>query len=145
MTTLVEGNCVAKKSMLIDMNFWELIKHLRRWLSNLNRANKERKKQSIESLRSVIIATRNTAIYLREISDAGKHSHSKEAKLSEQWTRLGFQLSDLGLTKLARRCEITGRYWSDPNQFDEEFLKKADISLERMEKLARQMVAEVER
>lgn len=127
------------------MSLWELLKHLRQWLSNLKRASEERKKQSIEALRSVIIASRGTATYLREISDTGKQSHSKEAKLSEQWTRLGFQLSDLGLTKLARRCEITGRYWSDPNQFDEGFLKKADISLERMEKLARQMVAEIER
>lgn len=126
------------------MSIWELLKHLRQWLSNLNRASKERKAQSLEALRSVIVASRSTATYLREIRDTGKQSHSKEAKLSEQWTRLGFQLSDLGLTKLARRCEITGRYWSDPNQFDEEFLKKADISLERMEKLARQMVAEVD-
>lgn len=122
------------------MSLWELLKHLRQWLSNLKRASEDRKKQSIEALRSVIVVSRSTAVYLREISDTGKKSHSKEAKLSEQWTRLGFQLTDLGLTKLARRCEITGRYWSDPSLFDEEFLEKADISLERMEKLARQIL-----
>ena len=84
-------------------------------------------------------------VYIREIHDTGQQSHSTERKLSEQWTRLGFQLSDLGLATLAKRCEIKGRYWSDPNQFEDGFIEKADIGLERMEQLARQMVAEIKR
>ena len=41
-------------------------------------------------------------------------------------------LSDLGLSKLARRCEISGRYWADPSTFDAVFLDKADVGLERL-------------
>lgn len=124
---------------------WELFKHLGRWLANLRRAGDQRKRESVDALRSVIVAARNTAAYIRRLDDTGKASHATEAKLSEQWTRLGFQLKDLGLTKLAKRCDISGRYWSNPDQFDAHFLEKADVSLERMEQLARQLVAEIER
>ncbi|WP_317931791.1 hypothetical protein [Halioxenophilus sp. WMMB6] len=127
------------------VSLWELIRHLKQWLINLTRANSARKQQSITALRSVIIAARSTAAYVRALNDTGRQSHSTEATLSEQWTRLGFELSDLGLEKLAKRCEIKGRYWADPAQFDDDFLAKADVSLQRMEQLARQLVAEIER
>jgi hypothetical protein len=61
------------------------------------------------------------------------------------WTELGFRLEDLDLLKLAKRCDIKGKYWADPVHYDSEFLNKADVGLERMEQLARQMVPEIER
>jgi hypothetical protein len=41
---------------------------------------------------------------------------------------------------LTKRCDIKGKYWADPVHYDSEFLNKADVGLERMEQLARQMV-----
>ncbi|WP_134056693.1 hypothetical protein [Rheinheimera aquimaris] len=131
--------------LVTGVSLWELIKHLKQWLANLKRASDQRKNQSVNALRSVIIAARNTTAYIRQINESGVQSHATEARLSEQWTRLGFELNDLGLSKLAKRCEVKGRYWADPNQFDDSFLEKADISLVRMEQLARQMVSEIER
>lgn len=122
----------------------ELFKHLKSWLANLTRAGSQRKTQSVYALRSVIIAARNTTAYIRQINTNAEQCFATEAKLSEEWTRLGFELSDLGLYKLAKRCEIKGRYWADPNQFNDSFLEKADINLVRMEQLARQMVSEIE-
>lgn len=124
---------------------WELFKHLRQWLVNLNRASTQRKRESIAALRAVTLAARATRVYLRRIADTGHTDHAEEARLSQMWTELGFQLKDLRLGALAKRCEVTGRYWSDPAQFDREFLDKADVGLERMEQLARQLVAEIER
>lgn len=132
-------------ALITDISLWALIKHLKSWLTNLRRAGDERKRQSIKALRAVIIAARNTRAYLRKMTDTGKQDHSEEAKLAQKWTELGFVLKDLGLGTLAKRCDITGRYWADPQQFDCEFLDKADVGLERMEQLARQMVAEIER
>jgi hypothetical protein len=60
------------------------------------------------------------------------------------WTELGFRLNDLKLTKLAKRCDIKGRYWADPARYDSNFLEKADVGLERMEQLARQMISKIE-
>jgi hypothetical protein len=60
------------------------------------------------------------------------------------WTELGFRLRDLDLARLAKRCEINGRYWADPEQFDDDFLRKADAGLARMEQLARQLISRVE-
>ena len=130
---------------LADSSLWELVKHLKQWLINLRRAGRARKRESIDALRAVIVAARATRVYLRRLAANGQHDHDEEARLARLWTELGFVLADLGLGALAKRCDVSGRYWSDPAQFEREFLDRADIGLERMEQLARQMVAEVER
>jgi hypothetical protein len=131
--------------LITDISLWELVKHLKQWLLNLRRAGSKRKLQSIRALRSVIVATRHTRVYVRQLHDSSQQSHTTEAELSIKWTNLGFELHDLGLNKLAKRCEISGRYWANPGQFDADFLQKADVGLERMEQLARQMVADIAR
>jgi hypothetical protein len=123
--------------------WWELFKHLRQWLVNLDRAGEKRKRESIEALRAVTLAARATRVYLRRLADTAQADHAEEARLSQMWTRLGFQLKDLGLGALAKRCDVSGRYWADPSQFDREFLDRADVGLERMEQLARRLLAEL--
>ena len=132
-------------SVISDISLWELFRHLRQWLNNLNRAGSERQRQSIEALRAVVVAARHTQVYVRLLNDTAKQDHAQEATLSEKWTELGFRLTDLGLSKLAKRCDIKGRYWANPASFDSDFLQRADVGLVRMEQLARQMVAEIER
>ena len=127
-------------AVISDLSLWELFKHLRQWLGNLSRAGTERKRQSTEALRAVVVAARHTQVYLRQLEDSGQQNHATEAQLAEMWTDLGFRLIDLGLTKLAKRCDIKGRYWADPDQFNDEFLQKADVGLESMEQLARQLM-----
>ncbi|MEM7565561.1 MAG: hypothetical protein AAF353_21415, partial [Pseudomonadota bacterium] len=99
----------------------------------------------IDALRSVVKAARQTRTYVRYLDDHGTQNHHKEAELSELWTALGFRLEDLGLSALAKRCDISGRYWSDPQQFEPGFLKRADIGLARMEKLSRNLINELTR
>ena len=132
-------------ALITDISLWALIRHLRLWLTNLRRAGDERKRQSIKALRAVIVATRHTKAYLRKLSETAQQDHAEEARLAQKWTELGFVLQDLGLGALAKRCDITGRYWADPQQFERGFLDKADVGLARMEQLARQLVAEIER
>ena len=132
-------------AVITDISLWELIRHLKQWLTNLNRASNERQRQSVEALRAVVIAARHTQAYVRRLADTANQDHAQEAKLSEMWTELGFRLNDLGLSRLAKRCDIKGRYWADPGRFDSEFLHKADVGLERMEQLARQMLVQFER
>ncbi len=122
---------------------WDIFKHVRSWLANLNRAGVSRKKQSIKALRGVITAARATAVYLRHIKDSGQPNHQTEAHLSVLWTELGFALEDIGIDKLAKRCQIKGMLWANPKQYDKDFIIKADVSLERMEQLARQILNQV--
>ena len=128
-----------------DIGLWQLIRHLKQWLLNLRRAGLERKRESIRALRAVILAARRTRAYLRQRKSGAAADHAEEAKLSATWTQLGFDLADLGLGKLAKRCDISGRYWADPAQFEREFIERADIGLRRMEQLARQTLAEIGR
>ncbi len=125
-----------------ETSLWQLFRHLKQWLTNLRRAGQARRRESLEALRAVIVAARRTRVYLRELAEVGRRNHARETELAETWTRLGFVLRDLGLGKLAKRCDLSGRYWSDPAQFDDDFLERADIGLARMEQLARQLVAE---
>jgi hypothetical protein len=131
-------------AVISDISLWELFKHLRQWLGNLSRAGSERKRQSIEALRAIVVAARHTQVYVRQLEGSGRQNHVTEAQLAEMWTDLGFRLTDLGLSKLAKRCDIKGRYWADPDQFNDEFLQKADVGLERMEQLARQLIASID-
>ena len=127
-----------------DISLWQLLKHLSQWLGNLSRAKQQRQRESIEALRAVVLAARHTQAYLRQLEDTGNQDHATEAKLAGLWTELGFRLIDLGLGKLAKRCDIRGRYWANPKNLDADFLQRADIGLERMEQLARQLLAKVE-
>jgi hypothetical protein len=123
----------------------ELLNHATRWLSNLRRANSQRQIQSIKALRKVITASRETAVYLRQLASTRKSDHATERHLAVLWTELGFALEDLGLDRLAKRCHVTGKHWSDPTFYDQDFLAKADVSLERMEQIARNLLSDLER
>jgi len=108
--------------------------HTTKWIANLKRARKERREQSRYALKNVILAVRETATYIRQLSETGKQDHGREADLSVLWTDLSIDLKYLGLTNLAHRCNIKGRYWSNPKQFNEEFLQQANIKLEDIER-----------
>lgn len=145
-----------------------LFANLGRYLANLARAGSGRKHESRKALQGVILATRQTRIYLRALNDgkkkkkrvgkkrsnadgaknkktAGKRSgskasardYAKEEQLSLLWTRLSFELRELGVMTLAKRCDIAGRYWTDPDNFSLDFLTQARARLEDLEQEAR--------
>jgi hypothetical protein len=130
--------------LINSASLYALFKHGLQWLGNLRRAKRSRLEESVGALRQVITASRETAVYLRQVKETGKPDHSVERHLTVLWTQLGFTLKDLGLDKLAKRCQVTGMRWADPARFDKEFLDKADVSLERMEQLARAILAGIE-
>ena len=128
---------------LTEAGLWALLRHAGRWIANLSRAGQRRRLQSREALRTVIQAARRTRSYVRHLKRRQQADPETEADLAELWTTLGFRLQDLGLGSLGKRCDIKGRYWADPAQFDQQFLLRADVSLERIERLARELLAEI--
>ena len=132
-------------ALITEVSLWSLLRHAGRWLGNLRRAGVERKRESRAALRAVIRAARRTRTYLRHLERQQSADAAIEADLADLWTRLAFRLEDLDLGKLAKRCDIRGRYWADPEQFDSEFLARADVGLERIEQLARQLLDEVKK
>ena len=123
----------------------DLFNHGFKWLTNLRRARNERKQASIHALRQVVTASRETAVYIRQLNENGNRNHDTERHLSLLWTELGFTLEDLSISKLAKRCQIKGKHWSEPGHYDKDFLDKADVSLDKMEKLAHELLAEINR
>jgi len=119
---------------------WGIFKNVRSWLANLNRAGNDRKRESIIALRGIITASRETAVYIRQVKAYGKQDYATENHLSLLWTELGFALEDLKINKLAKKCQIKGKHWSNPDHYDQDFIEKADVSLDRMEQLAREIL-----
>jgi len=113
-----------------------VLTHVKRWISNLKRAGSERKAQSRKALRSVILAVRETQVYVRKLKEGGRKSIKTEKALSLRWTNLSFDLQDIGLKKLSNRCRVTGKYWADPGTFEKDFLSKLAKRLDEIEQFA---------
>lgn len=123
----------------LEMSASELIgvlTHVKRWISNLRRAGKKRKAESRKALRSVILAVRETQVYIRHLKDDGRKSIKIERTLSLRWTELSFALEDIGLHKLASRCRVTGKYWANPDGIDHAFLLELADKLNEIELLS---------
>ena len=127
-------------TMVTQATLVALINHLIKWIANLSRAKPERKQQSIDALQRVILAVRETAVYIRHLNDTGERERPAETNLASLWKELGFTFRDLDLNTLARRCEIKGKYWSDPTHYDQEFLDMADIKLDSIERSAAELL-----
>ncbi len=113
-----------------------VLTHVKRWISNLRRAGKERKAESRKALRSVILAVRETQVYIRHTTDGGKKSIKTEKALSLRWTELSFELEDIGLIRLGNKCSITGKYWANPDGIDYSFLPELADKLNEIEQLS---------
>lgn len=120
-----------------------LIANLGRYLANLARAGKKRREESRRALQGVIRATRQTRVYARQLEASGKRDFSREEKLSATWTDLSFELRSLGVSALAKRCDIAGGYWSDPENFSDDFLDKARVRLQDLELEAKTLLAQL--
>lgn len=131
--------------VMTAVEWLDLLTHVKQWVSNLLRARTKRKAESKKALRSVLLAVRETEIYVRKLKEGGKKSIKAEEKLSMRWTNLSFLLEDLKLEKLAKRCEIKGRYWANPSRYDSDFLNKAGTRLPEVERVAVLALAEIDR
>ncbi len=130
--------------LLTPTAIWKLIKHASQWLVNLRRASKKRQLESISALRKVILAARKTTVYVRQLDDTKQRHYPTEDELARLWTELSFELEDINVPKLAKRCSINGKQWADPKSMDKEFLDKADAGLDRIEQLASHLLAELQ-
>ena len=111
------------------------VNHVGSWVTNLLRAREERKRESREALKAVIMAIVETQIYLRVLRKRGKRAKSEETEkdLALKWTELSLKVRELKLEKLTKRCEEIGKYWADPALLDKDFNEKIDNKLKELE------------
>lgn len=122
-----------------------IITHIKKWVTNLLRAKKERKKQSREALEAVILAIIETQTYLGDIKERGKKAKSKktEKNLALLWTGLSLKVRSIKLEKLADSCKDLGKYWADPSLFSKEYLKSINSNLSEIEKRAENILDQI--
>ena len=126
--------------LVTSISLWDLVKHAKSWIINLKRAQDSRKNQSKAALRKVIVVTRKTRVYIRQLIDVDSREHSKEAELTEIWTELGYILEDLNLKELSQKCLNKGTYWSDPGTLNKKNLEKTNNALKKIEQLATEIL-----
>ena len=126
--------------LVTSISLWDLVKHAKSWIINLKRAQDSRKNQSKAALRKVIVVTRKTRVYIRQLIDVDSREHSKEAELTEIWTELGYILEDLNLKELSQKCLNKGTYWSDPETLNKKNLEKTNNALKKIEQLATEIL-----
>lgn len=120
----------------------EIADHVGKWLVNLKRAGEERQLQSLRAVNKVVSLVRKTMAYSRGLK-AGKQDFNTEADLAAEWSELSFELAQLKLHALAKKCDLMSRYWANPEQFSPAFLAEADISFETVERLARDLTIQI--
>ncbi|MGR8947838.1 MAG: hypothetical protein ACU84Q_07315 [Gammaproteobacteria bacterium] len=120
-----------------------LFTHLKKWASNLRRANIERKSESMATLQAVTPAVRKTAVFCPKLKRRGERNEENEEELSLSWTNLGFRLDELNLGSLAKQCQISGKDWSDPEHYSADILATADVSLDAIKKFAFSLLQEI--
>lgn len=128
-------------SAITESTLKALLANLGRYMANLARAGQKRREESRKALQDVIRATRQTKVYLRALEAHGRRDYDKEARLSDSWTELSFELRKLDVKALAKRCDIAGGYWSDPDKFSDSFLSRAKVRLQDLEMEARAILA----
>ncbi len=122
--------------------YWEVAKHLKKWVTNLKRARENRKNESIEALRQVIVASRGMRIYINEWKE-GVRDYPSEKQLSEEWTKLGFLVKDLGLQDLSNKCDELALKLTMIDQVGKETVEKTREALVSIEERAREILNEV--
>lgn len=118
----------------------ELLGHLGRWLGNLRRAGDDRQQASRQALQQVVLAVRETTVYAPAFA-LGTLAAKEQIAVAQRWTSLGFELEQLGLALLAKRCHLLGRQWADPTAVAPELLNSAGARLDEIERQARALLA----
>lgn len=128
--------------IVVVKNGAALAGHIAKWLANLNRAKEDRKRQSLLAVNKVVVLVRKTMVYSRALKQGSK-DFNVESNLATEWSELAFELSNLKLDALAKKCDLKGRYWADPEGFSKDFLFEADISFQTVDRLARNISVKV--
>lgn len=128
--------------MELSASDWlQLIRHVKQWLANLSRAGTQRKRASKQALRAVVLAVRETEAYVTDLTDGHPPSRQRERDIAILWARLAFELEDLGIDRLAKVCQIKGKYWATRKKdgssaYTDDFLRKAGTRLSDIERAA---------
>jgi hypothetical protein len=69
--------------------------------------------------------------------------YAREPEISIEWTDLSFELDNLGLKALAKKCRVKGWYWETQGRFDSAFLAKAQVSFAEVENAARRLLSDI--
>ncbi|MCJ8321280.1 MAG: hypothetical protein MJK12_16695 [Colwellia sp.] len=117
--------------------------HIIKWVANLGRAGDLRKNESRACLEKVILAVIKTKAYCSSLDDGEQIDHAKESEIAVEWRSLSMELERLKLLKLAKKCKVKSWYWEDQGRFDAEFLQKAQVGFEQVERTASLLLRDI--
>jgi len=123
--------------------FIEFTVALARWIKGIANRSEERKAEVRAALRQVVVAVRETSAYIAHLEEGGARSHQRDAQLAATWETLHQELRAVGVNGLAKRCYVKGRIWARDRTLTDEYVARADVKLEAVERLANAALAKV--
>lgn len=89
------------------------------------RLQDERGQRAVEA---ILRAVNETKLYVSALARGEERRRNLEGDLSRYWTSAASALHGID-DDLARRCQLKGAYWTDPDAWSDQQLKKARILL----------------
>jgi hypothetical protein len=85
----------------------------------------ERGQRAVEA---ILRAVNETKLYISSLERGEKRRRDREEDLSRHWTTAAAALHGIN-EDLARRCQLKGQYWTEPDAWNGQQLQKARILL----------------
>ena len=123
---------------------------LRSWLRDRRQEDAALGREEKQAIRALYVAANETRLYFNRIerprfSRAGKNREpfgrniEAEEELSRLWLEASVEVREFS-PNLAMRCFEKAGYWSDPEQWTDEEIKRANISLNGMLESAKKLI-----
>jgi hypothetical protein len=95
---------------------------------------KDRQQRNL-ALVAVLTAANQTHGYIRATQEGAPRDIEREHALSNLWDICSIELEQFD-ADIARRCQLKGQYWRDPEQWSVTDINETRIGLERVQKEA---------
>ena len=80
------------------------------------------------AVEAILRAVNETKLYVSSLARGEERRREHEGDLSRYWTSAAVALHGID-DDLARRCQLKGEYWTDPDSWDKQQLEQARILL----------------
>jgi hypothetical protein len=108
-----------------------LLADLRKWIQQARARKQLRDERGQRAVEAILRAVNETTVYIAAQARGDRVSRNREAELSRNWTSAAAALHGID-DDLARRCEMKGAFWANPESWSQDDLTKARILLKQV-------------
>lgn len=113
---------------------------LRQWLADWGAAKREKREQEKQAIRVLLGALTKTQLYLGDLNSGKPADRAREQELANAWADAAGAFFGLN-ENVAPLLQIKSEAWARPEQWSEQRLDEAGVTIEAISALARKLLA----